>query len=187
MNFLASREQLRASFMRWALVCVPLCLLLGFLSGRVAGSGPGNPWFDALVKPGIYPPPAAFGIVWSVLYVMMGVALALVGSAWGARGRGVAIAMFAIQFLVNLAWTPTFFAAHQITGALVVIVALAILVAITLVLFWRIRRLAGLLLLPYLAWVLFATALTYEFLRLNPGADGADGPSGAATRVRIGD
>jgi len=186
MNFLASREQLRASFIRWALVCVPLCLLLGFLVGRVAGSGPGNPWFDSLAKPGIYPPPAAFGIVWSILYVMMGLALALIGSAWGAAGRRLAITVFALQLLVNLAWTPTFFAAHQITGGLIVIAVLALLIIATIALFWRIRRSAALLLIPYLAWVLFATALNYEFLRLNPQADGASGPVGAATRVRIG-
>ena len=186
MNFLASREQLRASFIRWALVCVPLCVLLGFLAGRVAGSGPGNAWFDALTKPAIYPPPAAFGIVWSILYVMMGFAVALIGSAWGARGRSFAIALFVAQFLVNLAWTPTFFAAHQITGGLIVIAVLDVLVLATLVVFWRIRKLAGLLLVPYLAWVLFATALNYEFLRLNPRADGAEGAGGAAARVRIG-
>ncbi len=185
MNFLASREQLRASFIRWALVCVPLCLLLGFMARQVAGSGPGNPWFDALEKPGIYPPPAAFGIVWSILYVMMGVALALVGSAWGARGRGIAIAAFVVQFLFNLAWTPTFFALHQITGALIVIAILAVLVAVTIVLFWRVRRIAALLVVPYFAWVLFATALNYEFLRLNPQADGAKGGAEAAARVRI--
>lgn len=187
MNFLASREQIRASFIRWVLVCVPLCLLLGFLSGQVAGSGPGNPWFDALTKPAIYPPPATFAIVWSILYVMMGVALALVGSAWGARGRGAAIVVFAVQFLFNLAWTPTFFAAHQITGALIVVVLLDVLVLVTMVLFWRIRRLAGLLLLPYFAWTLFATALSYEFLRLNPQADGASGAGAASARVRIAD
>lgn len=185
MNFLASREQLRASLIRWTLVCVPLCLLLGFMAGRVAGSGPGNPWFDALVKPAIYPPPAAFGIVWSVLYVMMGVALALVGSAWGARGRGIAIAVFAVHFLFNLAWTPVFFALHQITAALLIIAVLAVLLVVTIVLFWRVRRVAGVLLLPYLGWVVFATALNYEFLRLNPQADGATGTRDAAARIRI--
>jgi tryptophan-rich sensory protein len=187
MNFLASREQLRASLIRWSLVCVPLCVLLGFLVGRISGSGPGDPWFDALAKPAIYPPPATFGIVWSALYAMMGFALALVGSAWGARGRSTAIAAFAVQFLVNLAWSPVFFGAHQITGGLVVIAALDVLVLVTLVLFWRVRKLAGALLLPYLAWVLFATALNYEFLRLNPEADGVQGGSGASARVRIGD
>lgn len=187
MNFLASREQLRASLIRWALICVPLCVLLGFLSGQFAQSGPGNPWFDALDKPAIYPPAATFGIVWGVLYAVMGFALALVGSAWGARGRELAIGAFMVQFLVNLSWSPVFFGAHLLTGGLIVIGVLAVLVALTMVLFWRIRRLAGFLMLPYLAWVLFAGALNYEFLRLNPQADGVEAGGGAAARVRIGD
>lgn len=186
MNFLASREQLRASLIRWALICVPLCVLLGFLVGRIAGNGPGDPWFDALAKPAIYPPPAAFGIVWSILYAVMGFAVALVGSAWGARGRNAAIMLFIVQFLVNLAWSPTFFGAHRITGGLIVIALLDVLVIATIVLFWRVRKLAAALLLPYLAWILFATALNYEFLRLNPQADGVAGGTGAAARVRIG-
>jgi translocator protein len=185
MNFLASREQLRASLIRWALICVPACLLLGILPGRIWTAD--SAWFLALTKPAIYPPPAAFGIVWSVLFVMMGLALALVGSAWGARGRRIAIAAFVVQFAFNLAWTPTFFGAHQLIGGLFLLIAIVIAVAVTLVLFWRVRKLAGALLLPYLAWVLFAAALNYEFLRLNPQADGAEGGSGAAARVRIGD
>jgi translocator protein len=186
MNFLASREQLRASLLRWTLVCVPGCILLGTLAGRLSQSGEGNPWFDALVKPDIYPPPALFGIAWAALYALMGLALALIGSAWGARGRGLAVTLFAIPFLVNLTWSPVFFGMRQITGGLVVIVILDVLVIATLVMFWRIRTLAGILLLPYLAWILFATVLNYEFLRLNPDADGAEG-SVASARVRIGD
>ncbi len=186
MNFLASREQLRASLLRWTLVCVPACVLLGFLSGRLAQNGPGNAWFDALAKPELFPPPALFGIVWTALYAMMGVALALVGSAWGARGRGIAVAVFILQFLVNLAWSPVFFGMNRITGGLIVIAIMDVLVVVTLVLFWRIRKLAGALLLPYLAWILFATVLNYQFLQLNPAADGANGDSGASARVRIG-
>lgn len=185
MNFLASREQLRASLIRWSLVCVPGCLLLGVLPARIWTAD--SSWFQQLIKPAIYPPSAAFGIVWPILFVMMGFALALVGSAWGARGRGLAIAIFAVQFLVNLAWTPVFFGAHRLTGGLVVLAVLDLLVILTTILFWRVRKLAGVLLLPYLAWVLFATALNYEILRLNPAADGAVGGSGAAARVRIGD
>jgi tryptophan-rich sensory protein len=185
MTALASRGQLRASFIRWALFIVPTVVLLGFLSGQVAGSGPGNPWFDALERPTIFPPPMWFGIVWSILYVLMGLALAMVCAAWGARGRTAAIAAFVIQLVVNLAWTPTFFAAHQITAAVGVIVALDVLVVVTIVLFWRVRRLAAVLLLPYLAWILFATLLTYEFLQLNPGADGAVGAGAAEQRIAI--
>ena len=87
MNLLASRGQLRASFVRWALLLVPAVLLAGFLSGQLAGSGPDNPWFASLVKPATYPPAATFGIVWSILYIMMGLAFALICSAWGARSR----------------------------------------------------------------------------------------------------
>lgn len=184
MTVLASRAQLRASFIRWALFIVPVVLLLGFLAGQVAGSGPGNPWFDALEKPAIFPPPMWFGIVWSVLYVMMGIALAMVCAAWGARGRTAAIVAFVVQFALNLAWTPLFFGQHEMTAALVLLVVLDIAVIVTIALFWRVRPKAGLLLLPYLAWILFATVLNWQFLQLNPAADGADA-SGAAARIEI--
>ena len=172
MTELASRGQLRAGFLRWALVLVPAVILLGFLSRAVAGGGPGSLWFDALSKPSLYPP--LFGIVWSALYVMMGVALAMVVAARGAWGREPAIIAFVVQLLLNLAWTPLFFGAHQITGALILIVVLDIAVVVTIWLFWRVRPIAGMLLLPYLAWILFATLLTWQFLAANPRADGQE-------------
>lgn len=184
MSELASSGQLRAAFLRWALVLVPGIVLLGFLSGAVGGSGPGDPWFDNLIKPSIYPPPITFGIVWSVLYVMMGLALAMVVTARGARRRGFAIAAFVIQFLLNLAWSPLFFGAHQISAALLLLVVLDVAVMITVVAFYRIRPRAAFLLAPYLAWVLFATLLNWQFLELNPGADGRPS-SGAAVRVQL--
>jgi tryptophan-rich sensory protein len=184
MTVLASRGQLRASFLRWALVIVPAVSLLGFLSGRLSQSGPGNPWFDALAKPALYPPPETFGIVWPVLYVLMGLALSLVATARGAPGRGPAIAAFAVQLVLNLAWTPLFFAAHRIEPALYLLIALDLAVLVTIVLFWRVRRPAALLLLPYLAWILFATVLNWEFLRANPNADEAGSPA-STTRFEI--
>lgn len=184
MNYLASSGQLRASLLRWSLFTIPLVLALGFLSGQAAGSGPGNPWFDALVKPSIYPPPAAFGIVWLVLYVLMGLALAMVLSARGAAGRGIAVAAFVVQLLINLAWSPTFFALHQITAAFWITVAMVVAIVLTTLLFLRVRPVAGMLLLPYLAWVCFASVLTFEFGRLNPDADGAFGTA-KTERVEI--
>jgi benzodiazapine receptor len=183
MNIIASRSQLRASFLRWALVTVPAVMLLGFLAGRLGG-GPDTIWFQSLVKPSIFPPPVWFGIVWSALYLMLGFALALICAAWGARGRGLAIAVFVVQFVLNMAWTPVFFGANQITNALILISVLDVLVIITIVLFWRVRKSAALLMLPYLAWILFATLLNYEFLRLNPEADGAE-PVSAVQRMEI--
>ncbi len=184
MTELASSGQLRAAFARWALFLVPAVLLLGFVSGRMAQSGPGNPWFDALVKPSIYPPPQAFGLVWTVLYVMMGLALAMIAAARRARWRGLAMGAFVVQFLLNLAWSPVFFAAHRISGGLVLLGVLDAVLLVTLVLFARIRPLAGWLLAPYLAWVLFATWLNWQFLIANPDADGRQA-SGAVQRIEF--
>ncbi len=184
MTVLASRAQLRASFLRWALFFVPVVLLLGFLSGILSGSGAENPWFAGLVKPALYPPPAAFGIVWSILYVMLGLAAALVTSAWGARGRSAALVLFVIQLALNLAWSPVFFGMHRISGALYLIGAIDLAVLVTLVLFWRVRWQAGALLLPYLAWVCFASYLNWQLLELNPRADGSE-YSGAVKRIQL--
>ncbi len=184
MNLLASRGQLRASLLRWVLLLVPAILLMGSLSGLLSGSGPDNLWFASLVKPAIYPPPAAFGLVWTALYIMMGVSVALICSAWGAYGRGGAILAFALQLAMNLTWSPLFFAMHQIKASLVLISLLDAAVLVTIILFWRVRWLAGALLLPYLAWALFATLLTWQFLELNPDADGRD-VSGAVQRIEL--
>ena len=183
MSELASSGQLRAAFLRWALVLVPAIVLLGFLSGSVGGSGPGDPWFDSLAKPGTYPPSATFGIVWTILYAMMGLALAMIVTARGARRRGFAIAAFVVQLVLNLAWPPLFFGAHQISWALLLLVALDAAVMVTVMAFYRVRPRAAFLLAPYLAWVLFATLLNWQFLRLNPDADGR--PSSGAPAVRI--
>ena len=142
MSALASPSQLRASFIRWSLFLVPGIVLLGALSG-MAGGGAGSPWFASLNKPSLYPPPATFGIVWTILYVMMGFALALVVTARGAPGRRGAIAAFVIQLALNLGWTPLFFGAHQITGALVLLGVIDLAVLTTVVLFWRVRPVAG--------------------------------------------
>ncbi|MFL0672000.1 MAG: TspO/MBR family protein [Erythrobacter sp.] len=182
MNVLASREQLRASLLRWSLFLVPLILLLGFAAGKLAG--PDTVWFANLVKPAIYPPPAVFGIVWSVLYIMIGFALALVASAWGAPGRGLAIGAFALHFIGNLAWTSVFFGMQNITGGLMVLGYAVVTLLVVMVLFWRVRRMAALLLVPYLAWASFATALNYQFLAENPDG-GMAGASGAVSRVKL--
>ncbi|MBB4859484.1 tryptophan-rich sensory protein [Novosphingobium chloroacetimidivorans] len=184
MNFLASTWQLRAGVIRWALVCVPVVLMLGILSGVLSGSGADEAWFAALRKPVGYPPPATFGLVWSVLYILMGLSLAIVLSAAGARGRGLAAAVFALQLAINLTWSPLFFGAHRITGALVDILLLDVAVVATIVLFARIRPSAAWLLAPYLAWILFATYLNFAILQDNREFDGVH-PSGAVERIEF--
>lgn len=171
MSELASPGQLRAALLRWSLFLAPLLLLLGTLSGALSGSGSGSPWFLGLEKPSIYPPPATFGIAWTVLYLLMGVALAMIVTARGAAGRRAAIAMFAVQFLLNLAWSPVFFGMQQLSAALILLVVIDLAVIVTVWLFCKVRPLAAYLLLPYLAWALFATALNYQFLAANPEGD----------------
>lgn len=184
MRYIASPAQLRWQVVRWSLLTVPVILALGFFSAAASGSGPISPWFEALAKPATYPPAVVFPVVWSILYVLMGVALAMVIVAAGASGRGAAVAAFLVQLVLNLAWSPVFFGMHQLTVGLVVIGALAVALVVTIVLFARVRTSAAWLLAPYLAWVLFAALLNYQFLAMNPDADGKAGPA-AAVRIRI--
>jgi len=182
MNVLASKSQLRASFLRWALFLVPLVVLIGFAAGQLGG--PDTAWFAGLNKPAIYPPPAAFGIVWTVLFVLIGCALALVASAWGAAGRGLALIAFGVHFLPTQAWTAVFFGMQDMQAGLMVLGYGVASLAIAVALIWRVRRNAALLLLPYLAWLCFASALNYTFIAANPDGGHHDA-SGAATRVEL--
>jgi translocator protein len=168
MNRLASPAQLRASLICWASFIVPTVMLLGFLSGQLSGSAADSYWFQSLEKPALYPPPATFGLVWAALYFMMGLAFAMICAAWGSRLRLWAILAFIVQLAINLAWSPVFFAAHDIELALYVIIALDVALLVTVVLFFKVRTWAGVLLLPYLAWALFATVLNWQFLEANP-------------------
>ena len=171
MGELASKSQLRMTFTRVALVCVPLIVFLGFLAGGLAGSGDENRWFAALAKPSIQPPGWLFGVAWTVLYALMGFALALVINARGADGRTSAICAFAFQLTLNFAWSPLFFLAHQVSFALVLIVIILLAATVTTLAFARVRKLAAWLMLPYLLWLGFATLLNYQFDRLNPDAE----------------
>jgi tryptophan-rich sensory protein len=184
MNRLASPAQLRASFFRWALFIVPLVLLLGFISGQVGGGMADSPWFAALTKPATFPPPVTFPVVWAVLYALMGVAFALVCAAWGARFRSAAVVAFVVQLGINLAWTPVFFALHEMMIALAILLALDVAVLVTTALFWRVRRLAGWLMVPYIAWILFATVLNWQFIQLNPDAS-VTNDSNAVQRIQL--
>ncbi|MBO9516640.1 MAG: tryptophan-rich sensory protein [Porphyrobacter sp.] len=184
MNRLASPAQLRASFVRWSLFLVPAVLLLGRISGLASGDVSNDPWFMVLNKPAIFPPPKVFGIVWPILYTMMGFAMAIICSAWGSRYRVAAILAFIVQLAINLSWNPIFFAAHEISLSLIVIGVLNVAVLITIVVFWKVRRSAALLMLPYLGWILFASVLNWQFLRLNPDADGMQ-VSAAVQRIEL--
>lgn len=182
MNQIASRSQLRMSYLRWALFTVPLVLLLGLASGRMSGSGYLNRWFAALEKPDIMPAAWVFGAVWPLLYLMLGLALAMLLHARGARFRGIAVILFLFLLALLFTWPPLFFAAHQITAALYLIVCIFAVGIATILLLARIRPGAAALMLPFLLWIGFAAYLNYEIRRLNPNSESLVAP---AVRTQI--
>jgi benzodiazapine receptor len=181
---IASRSQLRAAYLRWAVVTVPLVLLLGFLSARIVPTGTHSLWYAALQKPALNPPDSVFPIVWTVLYILMGLAIAMILHARGARGKGLAITLFVVQLVVNLIWTPLFFGKHEVSLALGVIVVLCLLVLATVLVFAQVRRGAALLMVPYLLWICFAAYLNFSINQLNPNAETLV-PGGAQTQIAL--
>ena len=156
-----------------ALLTVPAIVLIGSLMGIVSNSGFDNGWYAALTRPAFQPPGWAFGAVWTTLYTMLGIALAAILSEPPSDRRRDALWLFGGQLLINFAWSPVFFALHLIDVALVVIIVMLLLAAVSANLFRRLRPVAGWLMVPYLAWLCLATALNYETGRLNPRADSA--------------
>jgi benzodiazapine receptor len=167
---IASKGQLRMSFARWAMVLVPLILLLGFASARAVPAGDESRWYAALAKPEATPPGWAFPVAWAAIYVLMGFALAVVVNARGARGRALAVALFAVGFVLALTWMPLFFGAHLVDASLIVMAGMLLLGIATAIAFGRIRRVAAWLMVPYLVWVSFAGVLTWQIRQLNPDA-----------------
>lgn len=182
MNQLASPSQLRMSLLRWALFVIPAIMLLGYLSGAVAGSSEQNSWFAELVKPEAQPPGWAFGVVWPILYFLTGLAFSMVLNARGARYRGLGIGLFLFQLLLNLAWSPIFFGRHQVTTALFLIIVILLLSIATTFVFGRVRKAAAWLMVPYLAWLSFAAILNFQIDRLNPDAESLYVPA-ATTQI----
>jgi translocator protein len=160
----------RRSLWTTALVCVIAIELLGGLSGWLANSGYGNGWFDALQKPAFMPPGWTFGVVWPLLYAMLGIALAMVLVEPPSDRRRLALILFFAQLALNFAWSPVFFAAHDIALAKWMIFVMAALAAAAAGKFLRIRREAGILLVPYLGWLVFAATLNATIEVLNPDA-----------------
>ena len=160
----------RTGWGKIALLTVPAIMLAGSASGWLSNSGYGNDWFDGLEKPFFMPPGWAFGVVWPILYSFLGLALAMVLAEPPSDGRRNALIFFFLQLALNFAWSPIFFAAHDITLAKYVIFLMAALAAGAAGQMFRLRKAAGLLLIPYLAWLIFAATLNAAIENLNPGA-----------------
>jgi tryptophan-rich sensory protein len=148
-------------------VGILVCEGVGALAG-VATRSSVDTWYPTLAKPGFTPPDWLFAPVWITLYAMMGVAAGLVWTKRAdASAAQSALVAFGVQLVLNAAWSVVFFGAQSIGGGLLVIVPLAAAIAETMRRMWPLSRLAAGLLVPYLGWVLYATALNLGLWVLN--------------------
>ena len=124
------------------------------------------PIYSAINRPKLSPPPELFPIVWSILFVLMGIASALV---WCSNGRKIdsALVFYGFQLVFNFCWSLIFFNFRAYLGAFIWLIMLLILIGITMVKFYKIKKLAGWLLLPSFAWVCFAGYLNFMIWQLN--------------------
>lgn len=122
-------------------------------------------WYKSLRKPGWTPPGFVFPLVWSILYILMSWSAARVAVL---PGSGQALAFWAAQIAFNTLWTPVFFGLRRMGAAMVVILGLWVSVALTMLAFFQLDTLAGLMFAPYLLWVTIAGALNFTVWRMNP-------------------
>ena len=157
-----SRTQQAIGFIGW--------LLLSFIAAAVGAraSVQAATFYQQLAQPTWAPPASVFGPVWSLLYALMGIAAWLIWRGGGWRRQRGALTLFVLQLAVNALWSWLFFGWHRGAFAFADIVLLWLLIVSTLIGFWRVRPLAGALLVPYLCWVSFAAALNFTVWQLNP-------------------
>lgn len=142
-------------------------LVLTFAAAALGARFLPDEWYRRLNKPAWNPPSSIFAPVWTILYLLMAAAAWLVWRRHGLGGALVPLILFVAQLLLNAGWTWLFFGRHQIRGALIDIAILWVAILTTLISFWRLEPLAGILLLPYLAWVSFAAVLNWTIWQMN--------------------
>lgn len=147
-------------------ISIIFCLTLGIASGLNTANAIGN-WYQYIQKPSWNPPNWLFGPVWTLLYILMGIAAARV---WHKSNtlKNKDLALFLFQFALNLAWSTIFFSWHNIGGAFLEIIGMWLAIVATILQFKKTDSLAGYLLIPYLIWVTFAAFLNYTIWTLNP-------------------
>jgi tryptophan-rich sensory protein len=149
------------------LIAVAAPVGTGALAGYFTASGV-DTWYRTIEKPEWNPPDAVFAPVWTVLYILMGIAFYLVWKSHAEPGlKRRATVLWILQLVLNAAWSFLFFNQHAIGLALIEIILLWLAILLTIFIFARIRKAAAWLLVPYISWVSFATILTYTIWKLN--------------------
>lgn len=143
----------------WIIICfVPAVIGSQF--------GPGD-WYQSLAKPNWNPPNWIFGPVWTLLYLFMGISVWIIWKDYGLRTAAIPIGFFIAQLILNALWSWFFFGLENVGLAFIDIIALWTLILITMIMFWKLNTWSGVLLVPYIAWVSFATVLNYNIWQLN--------------------
>lgn len=145
-------------------------LIICFAAAAIGGivTGPAiDGWYETLEKPSWQPPAWLFGPVWTVLYMLMAIAAWLVWRQAGARSASVPLSLFAIQLVLNVAWSWIFFGLQRPGWAALELIVLWLAIAVTTLAFYRRSKLAAVLMLPYISWVTFAGVLNFTIWRLN--------------------
>lgn len=149
------------------IISVAIPVAAGAVSGFFTSTGLGS-WYQSIIKPSWNPPGWVFGPVWTLLYIMMGIALYLVWKTGAASAlKKTAITLFAIQLALNFFWSFIFFNQQQIGWALVEIITMWFAILLTIFSFSKINNTSSWLLVPYISWVSFATILNYTIWKLN--------------------
>ena len=148
------------------IIFISICLLVATAGSLIVNTSI-HGWYEQLQKPAWTPPNWVFPMVWTTLYLLMGIAAWLVWRKHGLSGGFAALVVFYIQLTLNLLWSCIFFGLQMPGMAFVELLLLWIAILITLILFWRAHRIAGLLMSPYLLWVTFAAAINYQTWQMN--------------------
>lgn len=149
-------------------ISIALPLAVGGIAGLFTNTEIDG-WYQTINKPSWQPPSWVFGPVWTLLYLLMGIAFYIIWKSGApARQKRIAIILWIIQLVFNFFWSFIFFKQHQIDWALGEIVVLWFFILLTIIYFGRISKLAAWLMVPYISWVTFATLLTLTIYQLNP-------------------
>jgi benzodiazapine receptor len=149
------------------LISIIICQAAGFI-GSIFTTPNIPTWYKTLQKPNIAPPNWVFAPVWTLLFLLMGIALYLVWrQGWNTPAVRIAMIIFFIHLIVNILWSAVFFGLHAPLAGFFVIIALWFLIILTIIYFSSVSKTAGLILLPYILWVSFASVLNFMLYKLN--------------------
>lgn len=153
--------------MKKLVISILICIGVGAIAGYVTSGESSSDWYINLQKPSFQPPSWLFSPVWTLLYILMGVALWKVWKKPNSRERNIAITIFFAQLLFNFLWSIIFFNWHGVGMALIDILILWVLILSTIFSFGKLSKTAAWLLVPYISWVTFASILNYSIWQMN--------------------